>query len=149
MMTSAQKQQVYKLRLQGLGYKAISQEIQISTDAVKSYCKRHHLNDLAQLNDQTNQNAGLCLQCHKPIFQKKCGRTKKFCSDACRYTWWNKNQDKRRKSAAAMYHYTCQHCGRKFSAYGDKHRKYCSGDCFIKAKFWREEDGTDGQIASS
>ena len=42
-MTPVQKEAVYKLRLQGLGYKAIARELLISVDAVKSYCKRHHL----------------------------------------------------------------------------------------------------------
>ena len=142
-MTSGQKEKIYKLRLQGLSYKTIADEISISIDAVKCYCKRHQLNDLEELakrNAPTNQNPGLCLQCNKLIRQKKRGRTKKFCSDTCRYTWWNENQDRRSKSEAATYRYACRHCGKDFISYGDKHRKYCSHDCYIKSRFWSEED---------
>ena len=34
-MTPAQKETVYNLRLQGLGYKAIARELLLSVDAVK------------------------------------------------------------------------------------------------------------------
>ncbi|MBP2654234.1 MAG: hypothetical protein H6Q73_1803 [Firmicutes bacterium] len=142
-MTPAQKQEIYKLRLQGLGYKAIAREMLISVDAIKGYCKRHGLNDSAKLvplNAKTiEKNSGLCLQCKKPIRQNKRGRTKKFCSDICRYTWWNENRDQCSKSSAASYPCTCQHCGQNFISYGNKQRKYCSHDCYIKARFWRME----------
>ena len=144
-MTSAQKEEIYKLRLQGLGYKAIARELLMSVDAIKGYCKRHHLNgpaEVVQLNAQVLQEKnGVCLQCKKPIRQKKYGRTKKKCSDACRYTWWNENQAKRSKSETAIYHYTCPNCGKNFISYGNKLRKYCSHDCYIKSRFWSDDDG--------
>ena len=133
-MTPAQKEEIYKLRLQGLGYKAIAKELLLTVDTVKGYCKRHDLSGQVEVA----KVSGLCLQCKKSIRQKKRGRTKKFCSDACRYTWWNEKPDKRGKKDAAIYHYTCQHCNRQFSSYGNKIRKYCSHDCYIKSRFWRE-----------
>lgn len=54
----------------------IFRELSISTNAVKGYCKHQYLNDLAQQNEKTTQNTGLCLKCNKPIRQKKCGRPK-------------------------------------------------------------------------
>ena len=144
-MAPAQKEEIHKLRLQGLGYKAIAKELLLTVDTVKGYCKRHHLNgtvEVGQLNAKAiKESSGLCLHCKKSIRQKKRGRTKKFCSDACRYTWWNENPDKRGKTDAAIYHYTCQHCNRRFGSYGNKLRKYCSHDCYIKSRFWREENG--------
>ncbi|CQR75080.1 helix-turn-helix domain-containing protein [Sporomusa ovata] len=144
-MTPEQKEEIYKLRLQGLGYKAIAREMQLTVDAIKGYCRRHHLNgpaEVVELNSEViKEKNALCLHCKNPIRQKQYGRRKRFCSDACRYTWWNENQDKRSKKPAAIYQYTCQNCGRKFSAYGNKQRKYCSHNCFVKFKFWSEEDG--------
>ena len=52
-MTLAQKETVYNLRLQGLGYKAIARELLLSVDAVKSYCKRHHLTPLLHKGGKT------------------------------------------------------------------------------------------------
>lgn len=144
-MTPAQKEEIYKLRLQGLGYKAIARELLISEDAIKIYCKRHHLNgpaEVVQLNAEVIQkNSGLCLRCKNPIRQKKRGRTKKFCSNACRYAWWNENPDKRGTKDTAVYCYTCEHCGKQFNSYGNKRRKYCSHNCYIKSRFWGDEDG--------
>jgi len=144
-MTPAQKEEVYKLRLQGLGYKSIAKELHLSVDAVKGYCKRQHLNgpaEVVQLNaKEIKANNGLCVRCNNPIRQKKAGRPKRFCSYACRYKWWNENPDKRNPSSDAIYHYTCQQCGKRFNAYGNKRRKYCCHDCYIKSRFWGEEDG--------
>jgi len=144
-MTPVQKEEIYKLRLQGLGYKVIAKELLISVDMVKSQCKRHQLTGqakLVQINTQVFQtNNGLCLQCNKSIQKRNRGRTKKFCSEICRYTWWNKNQDKRNRNSTAMYQYICFHCGRSFTSYGNKQRKYCSHHCYIKNRFWRDEYG--------
>ena len=145
MVTPVQKEAVYKLRLQGLGYKAIAREQLLSVDAVKSYCKRHHLigpPEAVQKNAQViEERHGLCPQCKQPIRQKKRGRSKRFCSDACRHGWWKAHPEACQKSAAAIYRYTCQYCGKACTAYGNKNRKYCSHDCYIKARFWGEEDG--------
>ena len=90
-MTPAQKEEIYKHRINGLGYKAIAQELLISVDSIKGYCKRHHLNgspEVVQLNAEViKEKHEVCLCCNKPIRQKKRGRTKKFCSDGCRYGW--------------------------------------------------------------
>lgn len=139
-MTPAEKEEIDKLRLQGLGYKSIAKELLLTVDTVKGYCKRHHLNSPAAALQANVKEIILCMQCENKIRQKERGRTKKFCSDACRHSWWNDNQDKRSKNNIAIYQYTCAHCGRQFSSYGNKHRKYCSHNCYIKSRFWSEED---------
>ena len=144
-MTALQKEKIYKLRLQGLGYKAVARELLLSVDAVKRYCKRHHLNgpaEIVKLNAEVIlRNSGLCLCCKNPIRQKKRGRTKKFCSNTCKYAWWKAYPEKRSQKPDAVYQYICQHCGRQFSAYGNKQRKYCSHTCYIKSRYWGEENG--------
>ncbi|RXM53885.1 RNA polymerase subunit sigma-70, partial [Clostridium tetani] len=32
------------------------------------------------------------------------------------------------------------YCGKEFSAYGNKNRKYCSHNCYIRDRFWRDEE---------
>ena len=144
-MTPVQKETVYNLRLQGLGYKAIARELLLSVDAVKSYCKRHHLTgppEAVQKNVQViEEQHGLCPHCKQPIRQKKRGRSKLFCCDDCRYAWWKAHPEISSKSETALYPYTCEYCRKKCTTYGNKNRKYCSHDCYIKARFWGEEDG--------
>ena len=144
-MTPAQKETVYKLRLQGLGYKAIARELLLSVDAVKSYCKRHHLTgppEAVRKNVQViEEQHGLCPHCKKPIRQKKRGRSKRFCCDVCRYAWWKAHPEISSKSETAHYPYTCEYCGKKCTTYGNKNRKYCSLACYFKERFGGEEDG--------
>lgn len=144
-MTALQKEEIYKLRLQGLGYKAIARELLLSVDAIKRYCKRHHLNgpaEIVKLNAEVIlKNSGLCLFCKKPIRQKKRGRTKKFCSNICKCAWWKEHPEQHCQRSGAVYQYTCNNCGRQFSAYGNKQRKYCSHACYIKSRYWGEENG--------
>lgn len=144
-MTEEQRKRIFELRGQGLGYKAIAGELGLSSDTIKGYCKRHHLNgpgEVVKLNIQVMENSKIiCPVCKKPIEQNGRGRARRFCSDECRRKWWNDNPQARNKKGTATYHFTCPHCGKEFSCYGNKRRKYCSHDCYIKSRFWSEEDG--------
>ena len=142
-MTKEQKEELYKLRQTGLGYKSISKILEISVDSVKSYCKRHHLNGSAQLLELNTkvieENNHLCRCCNNPIRKSKLGRTKKFCSEECRRKWWKTHLDKRTQKETAIYHFTCPHCGKAFSCYGNRKRKYCSHICYIQNRFGETE----------
>jgi hypothetical protein len=35
----------------------------------------------------------------------------------------------------ALYPFVCAQCGGEFQAYGNDHRKYCSRDCYVAARF--------------
>jgi protein-arginine kinase activator protein McsA len=145
-MTDFQKSQIYSLRLQGVGYKAISNIIGVSADSVKKFCQRNNLRgpqDVVNLNVEIMKDENLiCSNCHRVIKQNKRGRSKKFCSDYCRKEWWNKNKDKKNKNKSAIYKCTCENCGREFESYGNQKRKFCSHDCYIKSRFWEVENGT-------
>ena len=144
-MTVDQKEKVRELRLNGMGYKGIANILGLSRDSVRGFCKRNNLDGsscVVALNFEENKKRNLlCTCCEKPIKQKTKGRIRRFCSDECRRKWWNENKDERNKSEAATYKFTCPYCGKKFTAYGNKKRKYCSHNCYIKDRFWREEDG--------
>ena len=57
--------------------------------------------------------------------------TRRFCYDACRMAWWKNHPEKLNRKAE--YHFTCAHCRKKFTAYGNKNRKYCSRACYGKS----------------
>lgn len=73
-MTEEQRKRVFKLRSQGLGYKTIAREVGLSSDTVKSYCKRYHLvgpGEVVKLNIQVMEEKKIiCPQCKKEIKQK-------------------------------------------------------------------------------
>ena len=38
-------------------------------------------------------------------------------------------------NTAPHYHFICRGCGKKFTSYSNKSRKYCSHECYIKHRF--------------
>lgn len=125
-MTNQQKEQIRTMRLQGVGYIKIGKALGISDNTVRSFCRRNGLGD-------KSKNAVACKQCGKLIKNIPKQKPKKFCSDACRNTWWNEHRDCVNRKA--NYEYICTCCGRNFTAYGNNHRKYCSHACYITDRF--------------
>lgn len=124
-MTDEQKQQIIALRRDGAGYGSIASQLGISINTVKSFCRRHSL--AAPPTDH------LCEQCGRPIIQNPGRKRKRFCSDACRNKWWNSHLDLVKRNA--VYTFTCLACGKKFTVYGNSHRKFCSHACYIAYRF--------------
>lgn len=143
-MTEIEKQQIHDLRLKGIGYKAIAAVLGISRDSIRGYCIRNGLDGdskvVAMNVEDRIKNHLLCACCNKPIKQNNRGRTRKFCSDECRRKWWKDNPQARTKKESATYKFTCPHCGQEFTSYGNTKRKYCSHNCFIRSRFWSNED---------
>lgn len=125
-MTDEQKRQIAKLRIEGLGYKAIAERLGLSINSVKSYCKRHQL--------EVGEIAGsLCENCGKPIHQVPGRKRKRFCCDKCRMEWWNSHQELVKHKTDHTY--VCAHCGKEFHIYGGRPRKYCSPACYFQHRF--------------
>ncbi|MGG6831978.1 UNVERIFIED_CONTAM: helix-turn-helix domain-containing protein [Streptococcus canis] len=131
-MNLEEKEKIKILREKGLGYTAIAKEINISVNTIKSYCKRHGLGGTKTCDEDTS----LCEYCGKPVIQKLGRKKKRFCSDKCRNSWWNKNREL--VSKKANYECICANCGKTFISYGNKNRKYCSHECYISARFGGE-----------
>jgi hypothetical protein len=74
-----------------------------------------------------------CKQCGKLIKIIPKRKPKIFCSDECRAEWWNTHPENVQRKA--VYHFTCAHCGKPFTAYGNKGRKYCCHQCYIADRF--------------
>ena len=128
-MTDWQREQIRILRLQGVSYVKIGEQLGISDNTVRSFCRRSGLGDSAK-------NAVACKQCGKLIKIIPKQKPKKFCSDACRTAWWKLHPEYVNRKA--VYAYTCACCGRHFTAYGNTHRRYCSHACYIADRFGSE-----------
>lgn len=130
-MTEQQKLIVKELRMQGFSCGKIAKKINVSRDAVKSYCYRNGLGGTGKQIVERNKN--LCKNCGAVISQTPKGKRKIFCSDKCRVQWWHSHPYM--VKGKAYYDFICLNCGKKFHAYGNNHRKYCSHKCYIEYRF--------------
>lgn len=69
-----------------------------------------------------------CEQCGTSVLQVAGRKKKRFCSDACRNSWWTEH----RKDGGGILH-ICPGCKKEFK--GRKGRKYCSHACYIEDRF--------------
>lgn len=132
-MQEQHKQFIKIRRINGEPYSKIARELDLSINTVKSFCRRSKIqyeplrqNNL-QIQPETMPVASRCKNCGAALPDTRNPR-KLFCSDHCRYTWWN---HARRQKA---YPCTCQHCGQKFPSLGNQTRKYCSRECAYFAR---------------
>ena len=79
MMDNFECREIERMYRDGYGPTAISYELGISINTIKSYIRRH----------PSMKNASRCLYCGKVISQTKGRKVKKFCSDPCRSAYWN------------------------------------------------------------
>ena len=122
-MTLEEKNKIYQLKKEGYGYKKIANELGLSVSSVQSFLKRNPM-DIDLL--------GTCKRCGMTIQSIKGKKRKQFCSDRCRWDWWNTHIKEVNKKA--FYTLTCKHCGKEFTAYGNQKRVYCCHDCYVKDK---------------
>ncbi len=129
-MNAGQKAMLQRMRDDGVGYVKIAQELGISRNTIKSYCRR---NNLGILKNTAPDMSHICKHCGKPLKMIPKHKPKKFCNDKCRLTWWSMNKDMLHKKA--IYKLTCQYCGKEFESYGKKNRKFCNHQCYIYDRF--------------
>ena len=134
-MKETQKNQIAQLRAAGNGYGKISQTLGIPLNTVKSFCRQNNLAGKAEKPIVVKQTGGrtFCENCGKEIIQIAKQKPRRFCSDKCRNIWWNSHLDQVNRKA--YYHFKCQQCGKEFVLYGDRRRKFCSHECYVKARF--------------
>lgn len=121
MLTNIQKQTITHLRTQGLTYTEIAAVTELSPNTVKSFCRRSQI----QVSQPQSAPAGRCKNCGKPLNQTPGVKQRVFCSDKCRYAWWNAHRRKQ------PYHLLCHHCGREFISYGNRKRRFCGRECYL------------------
>lgn len=142
-MTTEQAQQISYLRYEGKSYREIAGMLQLRETTVKTHCSRHGLTDKSIEMLRVGKDAAVCPCCGSVIVQIPKQKPRKFCSDKCRYDWWNKNQSLRRTQAE--YSHVCAECGKEFYSYGSKKRKYCSRRCYLAARYGSEGLSADGK----
>lgn len=133
-MDGIQKEQIRNLRGEGLSYAEIARQVNVSRDAVISFCRRNGLQEIKKPRTAVKTAVGdVCRECEKPLVQVDGMKRRVFCSKECRVKWWKEHPE--RLNQKAVYQYTCPHCGKPFSAYGNSKRKYCSHACYISDRF--------------
>ncbi len=132
-MTNETKQQIKNLRKQGYGYKKISKFVGESVGSVRHYLATYQEKELHVF----------CLNCGRPIVSIKGKKKKKFCSDRCRWDYWNHHQKEVNKKA--YYQVTCKYCGKEFLSYGNEHRVYCCHECYIEDYKHKRKVVSNGQ----
>lgn len=118
------------MRESGVSYAKIASFLDLNANTVKTWCRRNTVTP-DPLQPQVVDPVGVwCRNCAVPLEGE---RPAKFCSEACRRSWWNGHSHLTKR--AAFYEFTCVGCGERFTAYGNKHRKYCSHPCYIRSRF--------------
>ena len=133
-MNGLQKERIKELRSDGPSYSEIAKQVDVSRDAVISFCRRNGLQEIKKPISAVETDAkDVCRECGNPLVQIDGMKRRVFCSKECRIKWWREHPEQMNRKA--MYQYTCAHCGKPFSAYGNSRRKYCSHACYIADRF--------------
>ena len=127
MVTHEQAAQIEKLRESGMGYRLIANELGLSRDTVRYFCKTQDKGKNAKVRD--GDDGRYCTQCGRILHTKATGRPKKFCSDACRLRYWKEH------CGNAEVVKVCAYCGKTFNAAGHKSQKYCCRDHYFDDYF--------------
>jgi len=70
-MTNEQREKITALRHQGFGYTAIANNVGLSKDSVKAYCRSHGLaGEKAESHTLVDVPTQLCLNCGKELVQQ-------------------------------------------------------------------------------
>ncbi|MGJ9482084.1 helix-turn-helix domain-containing protein [Actinotignum sp. GS-2025e] len=128
MASEITRERVVELRRRGDSYGQIATSLGMSRNTVKSICRRA---DITTAPAARCEPATTCEHCNGHIEAAIVGR--RFCCDACRLAWWHAHPE--RLDRRAIYTFICRACGQTFTAYGNKHRKYCSHPCYIRHRF--------------
>ena len=122
-MTNDERKRIERLRKNGNSFSRIAEITGLSKDSIRMYCSRNNI----VIGKSSNS---CCQQCGKELITNTGkGRKALFCSSNCRIIYWRKMKEKDRN-----YTKVCACCGSKFFSYR-RDRKYCSHECYIKARF--------------
>lgn len=136
-MEERQKEQIKLLRLEGLGYKKIATILDVSVDAVKSYCKRSKIVAPSKKEELiipvSDEPENICPECGKEIIQIPKMRARRFCSNNCRDSWWKKHRSEGNRHKGKKV--VCHNCEKAFLVNKKSKRKYCCHACYIESRF--------------
>lgn len=126
-MTTTDKNQIIKLREEGLSFGEIAKRLGMSRSSVSTIYRR------AQ-----EQHVDRCKCCGLVIKQTAGHRQRLFCSDKCRIRWWRQNSTNHAINNKAV----CLMCNKEFVYHESRIRKYCSLACAYKG---RKKEASDNE----
>ena len=130
-MNETEKKRICALRAEGMGYASIASALGVTKSQVSGYCRRAGIGK----GEQRDQR-GVCPNCGGAVEQARGRKPRRFCCGECRQAWWNAHPE--RVARRAVYEFDCAGCGKRFTAYGNSHRKYCSHACYIADRYGTE-----------
>ena len=87
-MKYAQKAQLLRMRMQGIGYAEISQKLGRTEEEVSQYCRWNGLDgdgdSFMEKHEKCCRRKSRCRLCSKKLEQPINGRPRRFCSGRCR-----------------------------------------------------------------
>ncbi|WP_075979942.1 RNA polymerase subunit sigma-24 [Bacillus massilinigeriensis] len=143
-MNDEQRSQIRIMRYEGIGYKRIGDALGLSRDIIRGYCKRHGLDGRATelvVNKDEDEKFKqkithvYCLTCGSKLEQKVMGKKRKYCSIECKRKW--------EKDNPKIYKLRCDYCRKEYLSERVKKRKFCSNDCYVRNRFFKEEDAAE------
>ncbi len=142
-MTDAEKKRIRAMREANAGYAAIATALGLKKDAVAAFCRRNGLTGV-NARGRSPVQSDACPQCGQKLPTASGHKPRRFCSSQCRVTWWNSHPEAVRRKA--VYFFQCGCCGKKFTAYGNAHRKYCSHACYIQGRFTQAGNANSREV---
>lgn len=131
-LTESQKQQIFTMRRNGMGYRTVAAEMGLSRDVVRNFCRSNSIDGYAK----NFVNKTVCPTCGKVFVQPvTTGRRRRFCSEQCRREYWKNHTDELK---SIKYYHVCACCGQVFQD-RNLEKKYCSHQCYVSDRFYREE----------
>lgn len=139
-MTDEQKNRIRALRQSGCSYRQVADDLLISVNTVKSFCRRDpeingNNGSEAQIQPKAviPREEGTCRFCGKPLVMIPGKRKKEFCNSRCRSRYWTAHRNEITHRTVHTFH--CAYCGKEFTVYGKTGRKYCSSECYFADRF--------------
>lgn len=139
-MDDVHRTMVHQMRSHVVPISRIAGHLFISVNTVKTLCRRQHWHPDDSLDQVADPRGIWCRNCGKQISVGMGMRRPWFCSNQCRRAWWKTHPEATKRSA--FYQFTCAGCSQSFTAYGNRNRKYCSHECYIRHRFHKSGDGS-------
>lgn len=128
-MDDRDKNLIIRLRKAGKSYANISKATGIRKETIGAFCRANSIEPTHPIFQ-----SGICPECGKAVEQPSRGRKRTFCSEACRRTWWHKNEIFSNRSEKKTHKVICICCGKEFIAHKSS-RKFCSLNCYYQSRF--------------
>lgn len=150
-MTELERTQIRKLREHGMGHRTIAKYTGLQLSTVRYQANKVEIPGNAADEDLLEKimKKEACAFCGEPIKSSWTGRKRRFCSDECRRSYWLLHDKEIKRSASATYTKICPYCGKTFTVYGARNRKYCCHDHYVRYYYGLDATfplGKDGRV---